>query len=87
MIIVAMAAMLAANAEPKVDKWAEVNGARYRVTIRGETFVVNKKAMVVRDTIEERDAQRQAVRIATGCEPIDELQRSARLRGKLACPR
>ncbi len=84
MIGVLLAALLAS--EGKVDRYAEVEGARYRVTIRGDEVTVTKKALAVTLTLRERDAQRQAVVIATGCRLVDELPNSAKLKGRLECP-
>jgi len=83
-----MAAAVQEQAQAPVerkDTYVVVDGARYRVTRKGDEFVVNKKATVVRYSIAERDAQRKAVIAATGCKPIDELPGSARLKGKLDC--
>jgi len=74
-----MAAAVQEQAQAPVerkDTYVVVDGARYRVTRKGDEFVVNKKAT---------DAQRKAVIAATGCKPIDELPGSARLKGKLDC--
>ena len=84
MIGMLLAAILASDG--KVDRYAEVDGARYRVTIRGDEVTVTKKALAVTLTLKERDAQREAVRIATGCELTDELPNSAKLKGRLKCP-
>lgn len=78
--------LLVQSANARDDRIVTVDGARYRVRVLDGKFEVNKKSMVVRDTIEERDRQRQAVRLATGCEPTDEFARTAKLRGKLNCP-
>lgn len=79
-----LAALLATGG--KVDHFVEVDGARYRVTVKGDEVTVNKKATFVRLTIKERDAQRQAVKQATGCDIVDELPNTAKLTGKLSCP-
>jgi hypothetical protein len=73
-------------AAPKVTKKVEVNGKRYRVTTMGDAVLVANKAMIVSYDIHERDDQRAAVKVATGCSIVDELPSDdARLRGKLKC--
>lgn len=64
----------------------QVGGATYRVTVKGGAVVVARKALVVKYDVGERDKQREAVKLATGCMVVDELPGSdARLRGKLDC--
>ncbi|MCH7863260.1 MAG: hypothetical protein IH998_16745 [Proteobacteria bacterium] len=84
MIIMLLAALVSSGG--KIDRYAEVGGARYRVTVKGDEVTVTKKALVSSLTLKERDAQRQAVKAATGCEIVDELPNSAKLKGKLSCP-
>jgi hypothetical protein len=85
MLLAAAIILASAQTPPARDTFVDVDGARYRVTVRGNEVTVNKKATVVRYSIKERDAQREAVRRATGCRIVDELAGSARLRGKLDC--
>jgi len=80
-----MLAAIAAQPQ-KVSHRVTVNGAVYRVTVRGEAVEVAKKKLVVKPSLAERDAQRSAVTRATGCRIVDELDFSeARLKGRLDC--
>jgi len=74
-------------ASAKTTKRVDVDGKIYRVTRTGDAVVVARKSFIVSYDIGERDAQRRAVLIATGCQIVDELPSTdARLRGKLLCP-
>lgn len=66
--------------------FATVDGARYRVNVRGGEVRVFKKAVLVRYTLEERDRMRRAVKLATGCDAVDEMPNDAgHLHAKLSC--
>ena len=84
-IAMMLAAVPGVAATEARELWATVDGARYRVVVDGDTFTAFKKKALVRHTPQERDLARRAVRIATGCEPVDEFPKDARLRGKLDC--
>lgn len=73
--------------EKRVDLHADVDGASYRVTVvNDDKVLVARKALFVAYDLYERDRQRKAVTIATGCEIVDELpSNDARLRGRLDC--
>lgn len=87
MTIAALIAGHAALASEKTSKRVDIDGKTYRVTRSGDTVVVARKSFLVSYDIGERDAQRRAVLIATGCQIVDELPSTdARLRGKLQCP-
>jgi hypothetical protein len=75
----------ASAAAQRQSQTVSVGGARYRVTSEDGVVTVAKKAFVVRFSIEERDAMRQAVKVATGCSIYDEIPNGAKLRGKLKC--
>lgn len=85
-LIVAGLASPSAAAETAVTKRVEIEGVPYRVTVKGQAVTVARKTVFSKWDISERDAQRAAVRLATGCSIVDELPGDdARLRGKLAC--
>jgi hypothetical protein len=64
----------------------EVDGKKYRVSTDGDAVVVARKSLIVSYDIDERDRQREAVKIATGCMVGDELpSNDGRLRGRLVC--
>jgi len=67
------------------DIKVDINGSTYRVSVKGDVVTVAKKSLFVAMTIDERDAQRAAVRKATGCNIYDEIANGARLKGKLNC--
>lgn len=76
-----------ASAAEKVQHFVDVDGARYRVEVKGDEVTVAKKAVLVKWNMKERDAQRRAVLAATGCEVVDEFEvRNAKLKGRLKCP-
>ncbi len=72
------------HSEKKVT-FVQVDGSRYRVTVRGSDVEVTKQAFAVRYSLAERDRLREAVKLATGCRIVDELAPSAKLKGRLAC--
>ncbi|PCG09646.1 hypothetical protein COA17_07240 [Sphingomonas ginsenosidimutans] len=78
--------MTLAAGEDRHDTKVEVDGARYRVTTTGQIVTVARKSFIVQFNIEERDRMRKAVRVATGCNVVDEIPNGAKLRGKLDCP-
>lgn len=71
----------------KVQHYVEIDGTRYRVAIYdGDMVLVANKSAYVSYDIHERDRQRQAVVMTTGCKVVDELpSNDAKLRGKLDC--
>lgn len=73
---------------PKNSK-VEVDGSTYRVFVRGrEVKVFNKSAITAIGggrSVDRRDAMRQAVRQATGCEIKDDFWRNQVLAGELDC--
>lgn len=86
--LVALCAAGTASAAPdKTSKIVEVNGKKYRVVTQGRAVLVANKAFFVAYDVNERDDQRAAVKLATGCGITDELpSNDAKLRGKLDCP-
>lgn len=75
-----------ADKPKKVTQHIVLEGVRYRVTTFGKSVEVANKSASVRYTVDERDAQRKAAQIITGCKLVDELPSTdARTRGKLEC--
>lgn len=83
--LAAGAALISAEPADQVSKVVEVNGAKYRVTVKGAAVEVKKKKFFVRYDMAERDAQREAVAKATGCRAVDEMPGATSLRAKLDC--
>ena len=67
------------------ERKVEVGGATYRVAVKRSIVTVSKKSVFVGFSIEERDKMRQAVKLATGCNVVDEIPSGAKLKGKLLC--
>ena len=69
-----------------VTKKVTIEGARYRVRVRGDEVEVASKSLVAIQTLNSRDRMRRAVAEATRCRLVDELQLSASiLQGRLDC--
>ena len=63
-----------------------VDGASYRVRVRGQEVEVAAKSLFAIKSLENRDRMRRAVTLATGCQIGDELRVSAAiLQGRLVC--
>ena len=86
LLLIGAAAGAQAATPAKVNHFVEVNGVRYRVEVKGDVVTVAKKKMFVKWNMAERDAQREAVRKATGCEVVDEFPSTTKLKGRLSCP-
>ncbi len=85
--VAALALTIAGSAAAKkTEHKVDVDGATYRVVVDGDVVTVSKKSFVVAYSIKEREAQREAVKRATGCQVFDEIPNGAKLRGKLQCP-
>lgn len=81
-LLLAFAAQLPPPGESKV----EVDGARYRVLVRGSEMIVANKSLMTRRSPDERDKMRRAAKQATGCDLTDPYWEGNRLVGKASCP-
>ncbi|MCW3837808.1 hypothetical protein ACFQ1E_17320 [Sphingomonas canadensis] len=88
LIVIALLSVLQ-TAPATLNKKVEVEGHTYRVYVRnGEVKVFNKSMFVAIGkgrTVDRRREMREAVRIATGCELVDEFWREHILAGELDC--
>lgn len=85
-MLTAIVVLTSSAAIARETKHVMVGDVRYRVTVDGTAVTVARKSLFSKFTLEERDAQRKAVVLATGCTITDELPSDdARLRGRLAC--
>lgn len=83
---VALTAVGLSAAEPARTTYrAKVEGSTFRVTVEGDTVTVANKAVITGRTVQVRTKMRAAVKVATGCEIIDELWVEAVLKGILDC--
>lgn len=70
---------------PVVNYKVKIEGKSYRIRVQGENVKAIPKAMLSAATLDQRDDLRKAVKVATGCEIIDEFWDDAKLAGKLKC--
>ena len=79
---------IGAGDSQKSTQHVEIDGARYRVTVKAGIATVARKSLIVTYSIEERDRQRAAVLKATGCRLVDEMEPGGGItQGKLDCPK
>jgi len=85
-IIAALLASSPQGAPKSVTTKVKVDGASYRVRTRGAEVEVASKGLIAVKSISHRDRMRRAVKVATGCEIIDELTISPSImQGRLSC--
>lgn len=70
---------------PVVNYKVKIDGKSYRIRVQGENVKAISKAMLSAATLDQRDDLRNAVRVATGCEIVDDFWDDAKLAGKLKC--
>ncbi len=71
--------------EPVVNYKVKIDGKSYRVRVQGENVKSISKAMLTGVSLSQRDDLRNAVKVATGCEIVDDYWEEAKLAGKLKC--
>lgn len=77
---------MAAASDADLNRLTEVQGHTYRVIVKDRIATVFDGHVASRVTLDDRDRQREAVRLVTGCDPVDEYASIGRLDAKLSCP-
>ncbi len=86
-MLLSMMLFLAAAGSPaaQVTHKIKIDGALYRVTVKGEDYEVARKSLITTMSTAERDRMFKALEKVTGCKSFRDWMAANVLMGKLDC--